>query len=100
MDQMTLAEVQALPAVVDLRTAARILGLGRTLAYQLARRGEFPCRILRLGGAYRVPTAELLRVLGLSPDTAAPTATAADAVSVADDESQDRWTGARTWTEP
>jgi predicted DNA-binding transcriptional regulator AlpA len=55
MDQMTLAEVQALPAVVDLRTAARILGLGRTLAYQLARRGEFPCRILRLGGAYRGP---------------------------------------------
>jgi len=82
MDQMTLAEVQALPAVVDLRTAAQALGLGRTLAYQLARRGEFPCRILRAGTAYRVPTAELLRALGLS--------TAAASTSAVDSSAQQR----------
>ena len=80
MERMTVAEVQALPAVVDLRTAARALGLGRTLAYQLARRGEFPCRVLRLGGAYRVPTADLLQVLGLTrEDNGAPPPRAPDA---------------------
>jgi excisionase family DNA binding protein len=66
-DGMTRAEVLALPAVVDITTAARVLGLGRSTAYDLARRGEFPCRILRLGSSYRVPTAELLRVLGIDP---------------------------------
>jgi len=65
MDTMTVADVRALPAVVDLRTAARALGIGRTLAYELARNGQFPCPVLRVGHAYRVPTAELRRVLGL-----------------------------------
>jgi len=83
MEQMTVAEVRALPAVVDLRTAARALGLGRTLAYQLARRGEFPCRVLRLGGAYRVPTADLLEVLGLTrEEVTAPAPRGADALRI------------------
>jgi excisionase family DNA binding protein len=48
-------------------TAARILGIGRTKAYELARRGEFPCLVIRVGDLYRVSTAELLRLLGISP---------------------------------
>jgi excisionase family DNA binding protein len=64
-DGMTRAELLALPAVVDVSTAARALGLGRSTAYELARRGEFPCRVLRIGSSYRIPTAELLRVLGI-----------------------------------
>jgi len=64
---MTRAELLALPAVVDITTAARALGLGRSTAYDLARRDEFPCRILHVGSSYRVPTAELLRVLGIDP---------------------------------
>jgi hypothetical protein len=39
---MTTEEVLTLPAVVDLLTAARALGIGRTAAYTLARRGESP----------------------------------------------------------
>jgi Helix-turn-helix domain len=66
-DTLSRAELLALPAVVDVTTAARGLGLGRYTAYDLARRGEFPCRILHIGSSYRVPTAELLRVLGLDP---------------------------------
>ncbi len=66
-DGMTRAELLALPAVVDVTTAARALGLGRSTAYDLARRGEFPCRVLHIGSSYRVPTAELLRVLGIEP---------------------------------
>jgi len=58
----------ALPAIVDLQTAARAFDLGRTKAYDLARTGQFPCRVLRINNAYRVPTAELLRVLGINED--------------------------------
>jgi excisionase family DNA binding protein len=64
---LTRAELLALPAVVDVTTAARALGLGRSTAYDLARRGEFPCRVLHIGSSYRVPTADLLRVLGIDP---------------------------------
>ncbi|MCK9871863.1 hypothetical protein MRI28_19850 [Nocardiopsis dassonvillei] len=39
--------------------------MGRTTAYELARRGDFPCRLLRYGGTYRVVTAELLELLGV-----------------------------------
>ena len=35
-------------------TAARILGIGRTKAYDLARRGKFPCLVIRVGDLYRV----------------------------------------------
>jgi excisionase family DNA binding protein len=66
-EAMSRAELLALPAVVDVTTAAQALGLGRSTAYELARRGEFPCRILHIGSSYRVPTAELLRVLGIDP---------------------------------
>lgn len=62
---LTVAEVMALPAVVDIVVAGRAFGLGRTTAYMLARRGEFPCRVVRVGSAYRVPTADLWRELGL-----------------------------------
>jgi hypothetical protein len=64
---MTRAELLALPVAVDLATAARALGLGRSTAYELARRREFPCRVLYVGSSYRVPTADLLRVLGIAP---------------------------------
>lgn len=50
--------------MMSLEEAAHRLSIGRTLAYQLAARGEFPCRVLRLGRLYRVPIAELERLLG------------------------------------
>jgi Helix-turn-helix domain len=64
---LTRAELLALPVTVDVTTAARALGLGRSTAYELARRDEFPCRVLRIGSSYRIPTAGLLRVLGIEP---------------------------------
>jgi len=66
---LTRAELLALPVTVDVPTAARALGLGRSTAYELARRDEFPCRVLRVGSSYRVPTADLMRVLGVEPPT-------------------------------
>jgi hypothetical protein len=62
---MTLDELYALPVVVPLwPEAGRAFGLGRTATYQLAKTGQFPCRILRLGNAWKVPRADLLRALG------------------------------------
>jgi predicted DNA-binding transcriptional regulator AlpA len=66
-DALTLDELRALPATIDLPTAARALGLGRTKAYELAKRDQFPCRILRIGSTYRIPTAELLHYLSVDP---------------------------------
>lgn len=63
---MTADEVLALPASVDLATAAKALGIGTTLAYELARAGELPVCVLRIGRLYRVPKSSLLEVLGLS----------------------------------
>jgi predicted DNA-binding transcriptional regulator AlpA len=48
---MTVAEVLTMPVTVDIGTAARALGLGRSTGYELARRGEFPCRVLRVGSS-------------------------------------------------
>lgn len=60
---MTVQNLLDLPAVVDIETAGRALGIGRTLAYQLARTDQFPCEVVRAGRAFRVVTADLRRVL-------------------------------------
>jgi len=71
---LTPAQIRDLPAVVDLPTAGRALGIGRTTAYELARTGQFPCRILRIGRSYRVPVAGLAEVLGIAaPQTTGST---------------------------
>ena len=62
---LTHAEIAAQPAVTDLVTAGRALGIGRTRAYELARAGQFPCPVIRAGTTWRVPTAGLLALLGL-----------------------------------
>ena len=62
---LTLAEIAGLPAVTDLVTAGRALGIGRTRAYELARAGQFPCPVIRAGRTWRVPVAGLLALLGL-----------------------------------
>jgi hypothetical protein len=70
---LTLAEIAELPAVTDLVTAGRALGVGRTRAYELARAGRFPCPVIRSGRIWVVPTAGLLAVLGLPvPSPAEP----------------------------
>ncbi|WP_345608972.1 DNA-binding protein [Pseudonocardia adelaidensis] len=65
---MTRDELLALPVAVDLVTAGRALGIGRTKAHEMVRAGTWPTRVLRLGNAYRVPTADLRRFLGVDAD--------------------------------
>jgi len=64
--QMTVEQMRNLPPVVDVLTAAAILGIGRTAAYELIRNGQWPTPILRLGKLIRVPSAPLLDLLGVS----------------------------------
>jgi len=62
---LSAEEVRNLPVTIDLLTASRALGIGRTKAYQLARTGQFPCRVWRVGRSYRVRTTDLQTFLGM-----------------------------------
>jgi hypothetical protein len=68
---MTRDELLALPAAIDLPTAGRAFRIGRTKAHVMAKRGEFPVRVLRLGNSYRVATADVLKALGIDAPAAA-----------------------------
>jgi hypothetical protein len=75
---LTREELLALPVAVDLETANRALSLSRTTGYDLAKRGRYPCTVLRLGNAYRVVTADLLKLLHIDvPEPAGVDETAA-----------------------
>ncbi|WAX55816.1 helix-turn-helix domain-containing protein [Jatrophihabitans cynanchi] len=61
--QDRLDTAAAVPAVVDLPTAATMLGIGRTLAYELVRTGRWPTPIIHIGRLIKVPKAALLELL-------------------------------------
>ena len=65
---VTRDELLSLPVTVDVETAGRAFGVGRTVAYRMVRDGQFPVPVLRVGNKYRVSTAELWRMLGVSPE--------------------------------
>jgi hypothetical protein len=54
-----------LPPTLDLVDAARLLGIGRTMAYEMVREGTWPTPIIRARRKIRVPSAPLLALLGL-----------------------------------
>ncbi|MEI5035996.1 hypothetical protein RB201_35340 [Streptomyces sp. S1A(2023)] len=66
----------ALPPAADLQTANKILSIGRSTGYGLAKRGEYPCKVLKLGNAYRVVTVGLQRLVAIedTPGESVPTA--------------------------
>ena len=64
--RLTEEQVRHLPPVVDVATAAAVLGVGRSAAYELIRVGRWPTPVLHLGKAIRVPTAPLLELVGLA----------------------------------
>lgn len=59
-----LAKCRARTAV-SIPDASAAWNIGANLGYELAARGEFPCRVVRLGRKLLVPTADLLISLGL-----------------------------------
>lgn len=66
---LTVDEVLALPASVDIETTARCLNIGRDKAHRLIRQGEFPIRVLPLGGKHRCRLIDICEWLGLPAPT-------------------------------
>jgi hypothetical protein len=80
---MTPAQLRGLPAVLDVATTARALGVSEWTVRELDRRGDLPA--LRLGRLKRWRLVDVLELLGLTPEnseagsaTDPATATAAD----------------------
>ncbi len=61
----TIDAVRGLGSTTDVETAGAILGIGRSKSYELAKSGEFPVRILRIGRRYLVPIPSILTLLGV-----------------------------------
>lgn len=65
MNTATGVDPTKLGPMLDLPTAAALLGIGRTISYTLVREGRFPVPVVRVGKLIRIPTAPLLELLGI-----------------------------------
>ncbi len=63
MNGPTLEEIRTWPATVDPAMAGRAIGICRSNAYELVKRGEFPAKTIRVGGKTRVVTASIVAIL-------------------------------------
>lgn len=54
-----IAATELQPGTMSVAHAARRLGIGEATAYDLIRRGDFPVRVIQLGGRKKVSVAEL-----------------------------------------
>jgi predicted DNA-binding transcriptional regulator AlpA len=71
---MTTDQILSLPPSMDLDAACNALGISKATGYRLVKANAFPCPVVRLGRAIRVPKTGLLRVLGLdAADRTSPT---------------------------
>lgn len=78
----TIEEIHTLGVTCDIRTAAHVLGIGRTTAFELLRAKKFPVRVLQMGRVRRVPVGELLAYVGAG-QTEAPAGPPSDPTSSA-----------------
>jgi len=60
---MTRDGLAALPPVLDVPTAAKVLGIGRSLAYDLVRRGDWPTPVLPVGKLIKIAREPLIRLI-------------------------------------
>ncbi|MCW2601687.1 MAG: hypothetical protein JWM02_3516 [Frankiales bacterium] len=60
-----LADVRALPSVLGLREAGRLIGVGEATIYTMAANNDLPFPAFRVGRQWRVPTAGVLALLGI-----------------------------------
>ena len=66
-----LLELADTSPVTNLPMLARALSVSEPVIREMRRRGqleELGIRCLRLGAQYRIPVADILRVLGINPD--------------------------------
>ncbi|OZE81921.1 hypothetical protein CH304_12785 [Rhodococcus sp. 15-649-1-2] len=62
---MTPEEFDALPISIGIPVACDVLDISTSSGYALAKAGKFPCRVIRVGSRYVVPTAGLRELLGM-----------------------------------
>lgn len=65
-------DLEELPPLLDVPTAATVLGIGRSLAYQLVATNQWPTPVLRIGKLIKIPTAPLLHLVSTGPVDCAP----------------------------
>ncbi|WP_081437896.1 hypothetical protein [Pseudofrankia asymbiotica] len=68
--EWTVERVRSLGVRTDLRTACRVIGIGETVGYRMAKNGTFPVRLIKVGRNYVVPVARLLDLLGIEAPAA------------------------------
>ena len=51
------------PRMLDVPEAAMMLGIGRTLAYELIRSNHWPTPVVRIGRLVRIPSGPILELL-------------------------------------
>ena len=59
----SLDEIRTGPPTVTVGTAAGCIGISKSYAYELIHRGDFPCRVIKVGTRYRVPRTALVALL-------------------------------------
>jgi hypothetical protein len=59
----TREKIKALGMTCGVETAAEIIGIGRTVAYRMARENEWPTPIRKIGGRYLITVQGLLDYL-------------------------------------
>ncbi|MDA8322616.1 MAG: hypothetical protein M0030_22805 [Actinomycetota bacterium] len=72
MKQLSTEQILALPPVINLSTLGQALGLSEPVIREQHRTGELArlgIRVLKLGAQYRVVTADLLQVMGMTGGT-------------------------------
>lgn len=74
----TITDLNDLPPSLNLEVAANLLSIGRTTAYAMARRKEFPVPVFQVGSCYRVPTPAVLRLLEAEVPTTTPSTESPD----------------------
>lgn len=68
---LTHDELRSLPPVINLVTLGQALGVSEPVIREMRRQGklaELGIRVLPMGAQYRVPTADVLQLLGVGED--------------------------------
>jgi len=63
----TVDRVRRLGLTTDVETAGAVLGIGRSKAYELAKAGQFPVKVLRIGRRYLVSVPAILKMFDVDP---------------------------------
>lgn len=63
MEHPPVTDLAELPPMLTVPQAARVLGIGRTLAYELVRTDAWPTPVIRAGKLIKIPTVPLLELL-------------------------------------